>query len=144
MTVSHSGRNANHAPRGPVLLKACQAHTPSRPLWLYKQAGQGLWGRQANTAVASCDRCPGAIETGPAKGHGAGAFLYTKRWVEFLEVGRGSVPGDCMGRAVGGMCSDVPYPDPPELLGSTKRLNINYQDADGYVLLGKEQSPGAG
>lgn len=31
----------------------------------------------------------------------------------------------------GAMCPDVPSPDPPELLGSTKRLNINYQDADG-------------
>lgn len=70
--------------------------------------------------------------------------MYTKRSVESLEVGSGSVPGDRMGRAVGGMCPDVPYPDSPELLGSTKRLNINYQDADGYVLLGKEQSPGEG
>lgn len=48
------------------------------------------------------------------------------------------------GRAVGGMCSDVPYSDSPELLGSTKRLNINYQDADGYVLLGTECGPGEG
>lgn len=31
MTLSHSGRNANHAPRGPVLLKACQADTPFPP-----------------------------------------------------------------------------------------------------------------
>lgn len=36
-----------------------------------------------------------------------------------------------MDRAVDAMCPDVPYPVPPELLGSTKRLNINYQDADG-------------
>lgn len=42
LSLAHSGRNANHAPRGPVLLKACHANTPSRPLWLYKQAGQGL------------------------------------------------------------------------------------------------------
>lgn len=97
MTLSHSGRNANHAPRGPVLLKACQADTPSRPLWLYKQAGQGLWGRQAAAAVASCAQCPQAIGTGPIEGHGAGAFLYTERSVGSLEVGMG-VPGEGMGQ----------------------------------------------
>lgn len=42
LSLTHSGRNANHAPRGPVLLKACHASTPSCPLWLYKQAGQGF------------------------------------------------------------------------------------------------------
>lgn len=37
-----------------------------------------------------------------------------------------------------------PTPDSLELLGSTKRLNINYQDADGYVQLAKGWSPGRG
>lgn len=48
------------------------------------------------------------------------------RWV----VG---VLGECMAREGGAMYPDVSSPDtpPPELLGSTKRLNINYQDADG-------------
>lgn len=43
------------------------------------------------------------------------------------------VVGEGMARAGGAMYPDVssPTPPPPELLGSTKRLNINYQDADG-------------
>lgn len=94
--------------------------------------------------MALCARCPRAIGTGPVKGHGAGAFLYPKRSVGSLEVGSEGVPGEGMGKAVVGIDPDVPYPDPPELLGSTKRLNINYQDADGYVLLGKGWSLGRG
>jgi hypothetical protein len=82
-------------------MKARQADTLSRPLWLYKQAGQGLWGRQAAAAVALSAQCPRAIGTGPGKGHGAGAFLYPERSVGSLEVGGGSVPGEGMGKAVG-------------------------------------------
>lgn len=134
LSPSHQRQVLSQCPRGGVCVCTCvpmQAHGPISCSQV--GTGQCLWHNEPPTA-SQCHGKPRSRELAPgAECSWSGIRVCRLRTWLWAPLGSSPPPSPAF-RLPGGAGQSLPsscLPLPPELLGSTKKINVNFQDPDG-------------